>query len=86
MDCELCTVHYGLRTMDCKLWTVHCGLCTADYGLCYLRRKGAWDAYLESVQYGLDYILGRCKCLSASEQKRVCIITPHLTLDVTDIS
>jgi len=42
---------------------VHCSLCTSDYGLCYLRWKEAWDAYLESVQYGLDYVLGRCKCL-----------------------
>jgi len=42
---------------------VHCSLCTTDYGLFYLKRNEAWDAYLESVQYGLDYVLGRWKCL-----------------------
>ena len=59
-------MHCALRTTDCELRTVHCGLCTADYGLCYLKRNGAWDAYLESVQYGLDYVLGRCKCSAVS--------------------
>ena len=85
MDC-------ALRTASCELQTVHCELCTADYGLCYLKRNGTWDAYLESVQYGLDYVLGRWKCLrisnclSVSKGKRVYIITPHLTFDVTNIS
>ena len=60
MDCELCTVHYGLQT-------VNYGLCTADYGVYYLRRKEAWNAYLESVQYGLDYVLGRF-CLYHKEK------------------
>ena len=26
-------------------------------------RNELWGAYLESVQYGLDYVLGVCKCL-----------------------
>ena len=52
-------MHCAQRTTDCELRTVHCGLCTADYGLCYLKRNEAWDVYLESVQYGLDYVLGR---------------------------
>jgi len=26
----------------------------------------SWDAYLESVQNGLDYVLGICKCLRVS--------------------
>jgi len=38
----------GLRTVHYGLRTVH-----------YLKRNEAWDVYLESVQYGLDYILGR---------------------------
>jgi len=48
----------------------------------------AWDAYLESVQYGLDYVLGMCKCLCRTvylyHKEKVCNITPCLTLDVTD--
>jgi len=52
-------VHYGLRAANYGLWTV-------DYGLHYLKRNGTWDAYLESVQYGLDYVLGRWKCLCVS--------------------
>ena len=41
---------YRLRTMDCALqtWTV-----------LSKKRNEAWDAYLESVQDGLDYVLGR---------------------------
>jgi len=45
-------VHYGLRAAGY-------GLYTADYGLRYLKRNETWDVYLESVQYGLDYVLGR---------------------------
>jgi len=29
-------------------------------------RNESWDAYLESVQNGLDYVLGICKCLQVS--------------------
>jgi len=29
-------------------------------------RNESWDAHLESVQYGLDYVLGMCKCLCVS--------------------
>jgi len=50
-------VHYRLRAANYGLCTVACALQTMD--LCYLKRNGAWDAYLESVQYGLDYVLGR---------------------------
>ena len=59
-------MHCALQTTDCELWTVHCRLCTANYGLCYLKRNGTWGAYLESVQYGLDYVLRRWKCLGVS--------------------
>ena len=38
--------------MDCELWTV-----------LSKNRNEAWDVYLESVQYGLDYVLGMWKCL-----------------------
>jgi len=50
-------------------------------------RNELWGAYLESVQYGLDYVLGVCKCLRVfvSYRKRVCNITPHLIFDVTNI-
>ena len=30
-------------------------------------RNESWDVYLESVQYGLDYVLGMCKCLHVSD-------------------
>ena len=52
MDYGLWAVNYGLCTAACALWTMD-----------YLKRNEAWDVYLESVQYGLDYILGVCKCL-----------------------
>jgi len=45
--------------VDYGLWTANYGLWTVDYRLHYLKRNGTWDAYLESVQYGLDYVLGR---------------------------
>ena len=46
--------------------------------------------YLESVQNGLDYVLGICKCLRVSKclsvfvREKFCNITPHLTFNVTD--
>jgi len=45
--------------MDCALWPVHCGLQT----VLSKSRNELWDAHLESVQYGLDYVLGVGKCL-----------------------
>jgi len=55
-------VHYGLWAADYGLWTVHCGLQT----VLSKSRNELWDAHLESVQYGLDYVSGVGKCLQVS--------------------
>jgi len=51
---------------------IRLSLCKYESGEIYLNnesrenRNESWNAYLESVQYGLDYVLGICKCLQAS--------------------
>jgi len=51
---------------------IRLSLCKYESGEIYLNNESkengneSWDAYLESVQYGLDYVLGICKCLRVS--------------------
>jgi len=66
---DLCRVIRVILCLSEYLGVIQLYLCKYESGKMYLNnmfmrnRNEAWDVYLESVQYGLDYVLGICKCL-----------------------